>query len=94
MSTYSGAVNDLGNALDKVQDTLGAKIDELASNIDSLSAAAKSGDVQGASGNVTDGGIVKLQYVINKLTGAAEHGTSTFTKAEANTKRIQQMAIQ
>ena len=92
--SYAGAIDNLGNALDTVQTTLGDKIDELANNIDQLSAAAKNGDVQGASGNVTDGGIVKLQYVINKLTGAAEHGTSTFTKAEANSKRIQQMAIQ
>ncbi|OGC11084.1 hypothetical protein A3K48_00940 [candidate division WOR-1 bacterium RIFOXYA12_FULL_52_29] len=90
--SYAGAVDNLGDAIDNVQTTLGEQIDSLASNIDNLSDAAKAGDV--AKGGVTDGGIIKLQYAINKLTGAAEHGTSIFTKAEANTKRIQQMAIQ
>ncbi|MBU0630683.1 MAG: hypothetical protein KKC80_07200 [Candidatus Margulisbacteria bacterium] len=90
MVTYAGAIDNLGSAIDHVQAALGNEIDKLATGIDQLSGKGTGvADVsQMSSPPMTDGAIVKLQFGINKLTGASEHATSMFTKAEGYSKGI------
>ena len=90
MASMADATNSLADSLDKLQSTLGDKIEELAGDIDAL--ASNDGDV--AAAGVKDGDIVKLQYNINQMTKAAESGTSTWTKAENISKTIGKQILQ